>query len=109
MTLTESPQRERRHPVRADVRLSSMDGAAIAEVVMTDLSSHGMGTDGLMHFPPESMLRVEFPDGSTRMGQAMWHDSFWSGIRFDVPLAAHELAGLIALLTSQPHFSQRAA
>ncbi|MCE7795096.1 hypothetical protein LWE61_00840 [Sphingobium sufflavum] len=114
MTLTESPQREARHAIRADVRLSGMAGEAhggemLAEGVMIDLSRHGMGTDGLIHFPPESAVHVTFPDGTTRTGTAMWHDSFWSGIRFDAPLTSGELARLIATLERKPHFIRHTA
>ncbi|HEX7823051.1 MAG TPA: hypothetical protein VF463_20825 [Sphingobium sp.] len=109
MTLIESPQRERRHPIRADVRLSSADGEMPAEVAMIDLSCHGMGTDGLIHFVPDSIVRVEFPNGAIRTGTAMWHDSFWSGIRFDSPLDPAEPDRLMTTLERAPHFSRRAA
>ncbi len=109
MSLTETPIRERRYPLRADVRLSSLSGDTLAEVVMTDISAHGMGSDGLIHFAPDSVVCVSFPDGTTRTGAAMWHDAFWSGIRFDTPFDPVELDRLIGALESAPHFPRRAA
>ncbi|MFT3966115.1 MAG: PilZ domain-containing protein [Sphingobium sp.] len=105
MTLNDSARREDRHALRADIRVTGPD--AHAEAVMVDISRHGLGTDGLMHFAPDSAVRVDFPDGSSRLGQAMWRDGFWSGIRFDTPIDPAELEALFTALTLTPHFPRK--
>jgi len=99
--------RDTRFPVTGDVRVIK-DEQDYAELVVIDISRSGIGIDGLIHFTPDTPVRVEFPGGETRTGRTRWRDTFTSGIAFDVPMMADELNQLRAALATQPHFAGKA-
>ena len=98
---------DRVHPRRslnADIRVSDTMGK-VALLTLLDLSLGGIGADGLTHFEKGKAVLVEFPDGSSRLGHAVWKEDFTSGIRFDVPLTPSELAKLEEEIERSPIFS----
>ncbi|HEX7871460.1 MAG TPA: PilZ domain-containing protein [Sphingobium sp.] len=109
MSLTDSPRREDRNALRADIRVSGhISGSETqVEAMMVDISRHGLGTDALMHFAPDSPVRIDLPNGKSLTGTARWQDGFWSGILFDTPMDQAEFDGLITTLTLRPHFAKR--
>ncbi len=95
--------RDERFPLKADVRLTN-DQQDFAEMTAIDISRSGLGIDGLIHFAPETTVRVDFPNGEVRTGRTRWRDTFTSGIAFDAPMTDGELAALRAALKEQPYF-----
>jgi hypothetical protein len=99
--------REERFPISGDVRLNN--GALdYAEMTVIDLSRSGVGIDGLIHFPPETLVRIDFPNGKVRTGRTKWRDTFTSGVAFDVPMTDGELCALWTALRNQPRFTPKA-
>lgn len=100
--------RDPRFPTAGDVRVIK-DEQDYAELVLLDISRSGVGIDGLIHFPADTPVRVDFPSGETRAGRTRWRDTFTSGIAFDVPMTDDELNALRIALARQPHFASKAA
>lgn len=107
MTDNERVEREERFPINADVRLVN-DDQDYAELAVIDLSRSGLGIDGLLHFPPETRVRIDFPNGQVRTGVTRWRDTFTSGVSFDVPMTDSDLGGLWLALRNKPHFPSKA-
>lgn len=101
-----SMRREERHPLRADIRVIA-EGKSLAVLTTFDISASGVGTDGLIQLEPETIVRIEFPDGTIRNGRAMWRDDFASGILFERALTPEELATMRASLAAFPYFDER--
>ncbi|HEY1125643.1 MAG TPA: PilZ domain-containing protein [Sphingobium sp.] len=99
-------EREERFPINADVRLVD-DAQNHAELTVIDLSRSGIGIDGLIHFPAETRVRVDFPNGQVRTGVTRWRDTFTSGVSFDVPMTDSHLCGLWLALRNNPHFDPK--
>ncbi len=95
--------RDERFPLKADVRLTNAR-QDFAEMTAIDISRSGLGIDGLIHFPPETPVRVDFPNGQARTGRTRWRDTFTSGIAFDAPMTDSALGALRAALSDQPYF-----
>jgi hypothetical protein len=95
--------REERFPINGDIRLTN-DQRDHAEMIVIDISRSGVGIDGLMHFPEETPVRVDFPNGKMRTGRTKWRDTFTSGVAFDTPMTDGELCALWTALRNQPHF-----
>ena len=100
-------EREERFPIRADIRLVN-DAQDYAELTAIDLSRSGIGIDGLIHFPVDTRVRVDFPNGQVRTGVTRWRDTFTSGVSFDVPMSDSDLCGLWLALRTKPHFPNKA-
>lgn len=94
-----------RHRLKADVRLIRQPGE-IAEAVMADISSTGMGLDGLLHFEEECAVVVDFPNGHRRSGRMVWRDAFHSGLLFAEPLSIFQLEKLMFDLCRRPFFER---
>lgn len=99
-------EREERFPVSADVRVVN-DAQDYAELAVIDLSRAGVGIDGLIHFPSDTRVRIEFPNGHVRTGVTRWRDTFTSGVAFDVPMTDGDLCGLWMALRNGPHFARK--
>ena len=97
-------EREARFPISADIRLVN-EAEDYAELALIDLSRSGLGIDGLLHFPPETRVRIDFPSGQVRTGITRWRDTFTSGVAFDVPMTDSDLCGLWLALRNKPRFA----
>ena len=100
-------EREERFPISADIRLVN-DAQDHAELITIDLSRSGLGIDGLIHFPADTRVRIDFPNGQVRTGVTRWRDMFTSGVSFDVPMTDSDLCGLWMALRNQPAFVGKA-
>lgn len=100
--------REERFPINADVRLVN-DAQDYAELTVIDLSRSGIGIDGLIHFPAETRVRIDFPNGHVRTGVTRWRDTFTSGVSFDAPMTDGDLCGLWLALRNKPLFDPKAS
>lgn len=107
MTQNNIVTREERFPISGDIRLID-DQQSYAEMTIIDLSRSGLGIDGLMHFPPETHVRIDFPNGTVRTGSTKWRDTFTSGVAFDVPMTNSELCTLWTALRNGAHFPAKA-
>ena len=104
--MREVKRRDIRQPLHADIRLTdSADN--YAELTIIDISRSGVGIDGLLHFKPETAVRVDFPNGFSRVGKTRWRDTFTSGVAFDEPMTFDELDALERALAVQSHFAAK--
>ncbi len=96
-------RRAYRHTVAADIRVVDACGTQ-TDLVAIDLSRTGVGTDGLVQIEAGQPVTVEFPDGTTKAGTAVWRDDFFGGLLFERELTEEEFHRTLRSLASRPQF-----
>jgi hypothetical protein len=96
-------RRSNRHVVTADIRVVDEHGAQ-AELVTTNISRTGIGTDGLMQIAAGQSATVQLPDGTVITGVAVWQDDFFGGLLFEEELTEEEYERVLRSLASRPQF-----
>ena len=96
-------RRSNRHAVTADIRVVDEHGVQ-AELVTTNISRTGIGTDGLMQIAAGQSATVQLPDGTVITGVAVWQDDFFGGLLFEEELTEEEYERVLRSLASRPQF-----